>query len=297
MHGIQRLQVIGVDSPPDADDGDTSRGRTSKAGWFLRTMGYTGRNSVSQHVEDWRQGKLLEDALSPGGDGVGRGARGVMGAQRHRPSSPAPRSSLRAEAGEVVRQTVALSVPPEKRTEEHVAEIVAVLVNVFENDFLPLYPESVQRELCRHLRLETFRGRECIFREGSTGSKLYVVVTGRVGMTRKTNASRTADYPEPNPSHSAWVKATTAVKSAGWLGRIKLPQKRRPRISAVPEVPAEVVTPGNSFGLLALYADNEKRGATANAIEPNTTLLSIARETYAAGRYPSPKIFEATEYM
>jgi|AntAceMinimDraft_12_1070368.scaffolds.fasta_scaffold14586_2 hypothetical protein len=122
-------------------------------------MGYTGRNSVSQHVEDWRQGKLLEDALSPGGDGVGRGARGVMGAQRHRPSSPAPRSSLRAEAGEVVRQTVALSVPPEKRTEEHVAEIVAVLVNVFENDFLPLYPESVQRELCRRLRLESFQRR------------------------------------------------------------------------------------------------------------------------------------------
>jgi len=64
MLGLQRIpHVISADRFPATEGGDDSPspGLTSKAGWYLSTMGYKGRNSAVSHVENWRQGTMLED--------------------------------------------------------------------------------------------------------------------------------------------------------------------------------------------------------------------------------------------
>lgn len=180
----------------------------------------------------------------------------------------------RAKAAIAVRQTSSLAISPEDRTDAHAAEIIALL-KVLKNDFLIRYPASVQKELARHVRLEEFDSHECIFKQGTTGDKLYVVATGRVSLT-KTIA---AVVPAVAAHVPVWAQAAGAARNS------KLSNESSGAVPVEGSAIVADISEGGSFGLLALQMGTEKRATTATAAELNTTLLTIDKETFTAGIY------------
>jgi|AntAceMinimDraft_1070359.scaffolds.fasta_scaffold61247_1 CRP-like cAMP-binding protein len=276
---------------PDADaspDGDEEK----NAGWFLRTLGPTGREGASHHIKNWRQGALKEDdvkthepfkthARSRHHDyGTGDSDGGVLGQHQYHVTAAAKFRTLKAQV-DAVRQAFATDVSPEKRRDEIIS-----LFKVLKNDFLTRYPDSVQRELARHMKLETFQDQDVIFAQGTTGNKLYVVVTGGVRMTKRRTVAPTG----LNEVRERWVRAALASKTT---------TQRAPRVSvtsgAAPadgtagvgavRVSVEAdLTEGDSFGLLALYMGDVERSATATAVETNTSVLTIDKGVFTVGR-------------
>eukprot|EP00929_Paragymnodinium_shiwhaense_P078681 TRINITY_DN40803_c0_g1_i2.p1 TRINITY_DN40803_c0_g1~~TRINITY_DN40803_c0_g1_i2.p1 ORF type:complete len:2366 (+),score=488.22 TRINITY_DN40803_c0_g1_i2:238-7335(+) len=80
---------------------------------------------------------------------------------------------------ELRQQLQLLRLPPHKRTNEALKRLVASLshVKLFER-----LEDSVKLQVCRHLKFTRCDADSIVFREGETGDKFYIILSGSVGL-------------------------------------------------------------------------------------------------------------------
>lgn len=141
----------------------------------------------------------------------------------------------------------ACQLPPERRTEEQINDILEFVKDV---KFFTKLNLLQQRTLCRTMTLEQFCPREYIFELGEYGNKFYIVLSGSVGV----------QVPSPNAPCPAGIHTDKCDCPGRTLETIVFLEK------------------GMGFGELALQT-SEPRSATIMATE-TTEVLVTTKEDY-----------------